>query len=135
MGKRLTAGALLLLSAGWAGVCAIPATFADTPSGNVAKPSPATGAAEGAEAASSRRPTFLRRAAAPSLFDPARHMRVSEVRAGMKGYGLSVFKGTKTRAIRRRGAVGPEELQPEVRRRPDHAARGRIWSTPARSRG
>src|SRR4051812_26072699 len=32
--------------------------------------------------------------AAP-LFDPARHMRVDEVRAGMKGYGLTVFKGTK----------------------------------------
>src|SRR2546421_8836376 len=31
----------------------------------------------------------------PSLFDPARHMRVSEVRPGMKGYGLSVFSGTK----------------------------------------
>lgn len=29
------------------------------------------------------------------LFDLARHMRVSEVHAGMKGYGLSVFKGTK----------------------------------------
>src|SRR5205823_2744549 len=29
------------------------------------------------------------------LFDPARHMRVSEVREGMKGYGLSVFKNTK----------------------------------------
>jgi hypothetical protein len=33
--------------------------------------------------------------AAPSLFDPNRHMRVSEVREGMTGYGLSVFKGTK----------------------------------------
>jgi hypothetical protein len=33
--------------------------------------------------------------AAKSLFDPARHMRVSEVRPGMKGYGLSVFSGTK----------------------------------------
>jgi hypothetical protein len=33
--------------------------------------------------------------AAGSLFDPARHMRVSEVRPGMKGYGLSVFMGTK----------------------------------------
>jgi hypothetical protein len=33
--------------------------------------------------------------AAVSLFDPARHMRVSEVRPGMKGYGLSVFLGTK----------------------------------------
>src|SRR5687767_6183416 len=31
----------------------------------------------------------------PALFDPARHMRVSEVRDGMRGYGLSVFKGTK----------------------------------------
>src|SRR5260221_1489946 len=29
------------------------------------------------------------------VFDPARHMRVSEVREGMVGYGLSVFKGTK----------------------------------------
>jgi hypothetical protein len=31
----------------------------------------------------------------PMLFDPARHMRVSEVRPGMTGYGLSVFQGTK----------------------------------------
>src|SRR3954470_9882811 len=31
----------------------------------------------------------------PPGFDPARHMRVAEVRPGMKGYGLSVFKGTK----------------------------------------
>src|SRR5687768_8332404 len=31
----------------------------------------------------------------PTLFDPTRHMRVAEVKAGMKGYGLSVFKGTK----------------------------------------
>lgn len=30
-----------------------------------------------------------------SLFNPERHMRVSEVRRGMKGYGLSVFEGTK----------------------------------------
>jgi hypothetical protein len=33
--------------------------------------------------------------ATSSLFDPAKYMRVSEVRAGMKGYGLSVFSGTK----------------------------------------
>jgi hypothetical protein len=33
--------------------------------------------------------------AARSLFDPARHMRVSEVRPGMKGHGLSVFSGTR----------------------------------------
>lgn len=31
----------------------------------------------------------------PSLFDPARHMRVEEVRPGMRGYGLSVFRGTQ----------------------------------------
>ncbi|HSZ58415.1 MAG TPA: hypothetical protein VK797_22305 [Tepidisphaeraceae bacterium] len=30
-----------------------------------------------------------------SLFDPARHMHVSEVRPGMTGYGLTVFKGTQ----------------------------------------
>src|SRR5256885_10911962 len=45
-------------------------------------------------------PVAFARAESPStqpaeLFDPARHMRVSEVRPGMKGYGLSVFKGTK----------------------------------------
>jgi hypothetical protein len=31
---------------------------------------------------------------AKSLFDPTRHMRVSEVRPGMKGYGRTVFSGT-----------------------------------------
>ncbi len=31
----------------------------------------------------------------PSLFNPDRHMRVSEVQPGMKGYGLTVFKGSK----------------------------------------
>src|SRR5256885_16636670 len=45
-------------------------------------------------------PVAFARAESPStqpaeLFDPARHMRVSEVKPGMKGYGLSVFKGTK----------------------------------------
>jgi hypothetical protein len=30
-----------------------------------------------------------------TLFDPARHMRISEVKPGMKGYGLTVFSGTK----------------------------------------
>jgi len=29
----------------------------------------------------------------PTLFDPALHMRVSEVRSGMKGYGLTIFSG------------------------------------------
>src|SRR4051812_20728223 len=32
---------------------------------------------------------------APPGFDPQKHMRVSEVKPGMKGYGLSVFRGTK----------------------------------------
>src|SRR6266481_4434597 len=31
----------------------------------------------------------------PPGFDPQKHMRVSEIKAGMKGYGLSVFRGTK----------------------------------------
>src|SRR6266480_6556429 len=31
----------------------------------------------------------------PPGFDAARHMRVAEIRPGMKGYGLSVFRGTK----------------------------------------
>lgn len=30
-----------------------------------------------------------------TAFDPARHMRVAEVKNGMTGYGLSVFQGTK----------------------------------------
>src|SRR2546421_188025 len=33
------------------------------------------------------------RDAVASGFDPARHMRVAEVREGMTGYGVSVFKG------------------------------------------
>ena len=33
--------------------------------------------------------------ASPPGFDPARHMRVSEVKEGMTGYGISVFKGDK----------------------------------------
>lgn len=37
---------------------------------------------------------YVARAAEP-LFDPRRHMRVDEVRPGMKGYGLSVFRGTR----------------------------------------
>jgi hypothetical protein len=31
----------------------------------------------------------------PPGFDPQRHMRLSEVKQGMTGYGLSVFRGTK----------------------------------------
>ena len=34
-------------------------------------------------------------AALPPGFDPARHMRVAEVKEGMTGYGVSVFKGDK----------------------------------------
>ncbi len=49
-----------------------------------------------AEAPPAPRPTAPALAApAATMFDPARHMRVSEVKVGMKGYGLSVFHGTK----------------------------------------
>ena len=34
------------------------------------------------------------RPAGDGLFDPARHLRVADVRPGMTGYGLSVFHGT-----------------------------------------
>jgi hypothetical protein len=34
-------------------------------------------------------------ASTAALFNPEKHMRVAEVRPGMTGYGLSVFKGTK----------------------------------------
>jgi hypothetical protein len=30
-----------------------------------------------------------------TLFDPSRHLHVAEIKPGMKGYGLSVFSGTK----------------------------------------
>src|SRR5215207_5365201 len=33
--------------------------------------------------------------ASSNLFDPAKHMKINEIRPGMKGYGLSVFMGTK----------------------------------------
>src|SRR5689334_1902715 len=49
-------------------------------------------AATAAGAANGSAPTSDR---PDSQFDPSRHMRVSEVRPGMKGYGLSVFMGTK----------------------------------------
>ena len=41
--------------------------------------------------------SLVARAEAPTqtAFDPARHMRVAEVKNGMTGYGLSVFQGTK----------------------------------------
>lgn len=39
--------------------------------------------------------TTLPATAPATLFDPARHMRVSEVCPGMKGYGLTVLSGTK----------------------------------------
>ena len=85
MGMRVAAGAVMLLSAGLVVAPAIPAGGADAPV-PVTAPSP--------QPSVSPR-TTTRPQAAAALFDPARHMRVSEVRAGMKGYGLSVFKGTK----------------------------------------
>ena len=53
------------------------------------------------------------------LFDPARHMRVAEVRPGMKGYGLSVFRGTKIERFDVEVISILQQLQPQVRRRPD----------------
>src|SRR5690349_19428702 len=56
----------------------------------------ATGVARAAEpAAAAPLPSAITPSAGPSVFDPARHMRVAEVKPGMKGYGLSVFKGTE----------------------------------------
>src|SRR4051812_48161698 len=90
------AGAVVLLSAGWLGTAAGPAARAQAPDGEVPAAGPShhvtpapetTGKPDRAARSSSQSPS-------PALFDPARHMRVSEVRAGMKGYGLSVFKGT-----------------------------------------
>ncbi|HEX4795895.1 MAG TPA: SpoIVB peptidase S55 domain-containing protein [Humisphaera sp.] len=63
----------LLLPAIFLLACGLPGAYADSPS--PAKSAPTTAPA--------------------SLFDPARHMRVSEVRAGMSGYGLTVFSGAR----------------------------------------
>jgi hypothetical protein len=54
---------------------------------------PAAGGLPGAVPAPATRPAAVR--PLDDLFDPSRHMRVSEVRPGMKGYGLTVFSGTK----------------------------------------
>ena len=51
--------------------------------------------ADRAEAHADATPGAAAPVAQRPLFDPARHMRVSEVKVGMKGYGLSVFRGTK----------------------------------------
>jgi len=48
-----------------------------------------------ANRAAAESPAASTPAAVAGLFDPARHMHVAEVRPGMKGYGLSVFSGTK----------------------------------------
>lgn len=58
----------------------------------------ATGAmaeAPGASAALEPMKTETPARTAQSLFDPAKHMRITEVKPGMKGYGVSVFSGTK----------------------------------------
>src|SRR4051794_17629626 len=52
-------------------------------------------AAEGDRPAQSVPPASTDAAALPTLFDPQRHMTVDEVKPGMKGFGLSVFRGTK----------------------------------------
>jgi hypothetical protein len=53
---------------------------------NVPVPSSAAGGDESRSAAAQP---------ASSLFDPVRHMRVADVKPGMKGHGLSVFSGTE----------------------------------------
>lgn len=40
-------------------------------------------------------PTRAEPPSSAALFDPDRHMRLADVRPGMKGYGLSVFHGTR----------------------------------------
>src|SRR5436190_1323476 len=91
------AGVVALLSAGWLGMALGPAAWAESPDKEAPAGNPlprATSASD--KAAKSDAPAKASSpSTAPALFDPARHMRVSEVRAGMKGYGLSVFKGTK----------------------------------------
>ena len=49
-----------------------------------------------AEAPATTRPATTRPASRPAtLFDPSVHLRTADVRPGMTGYGLSVFKGTQ----------------------------------------
>jgi hypothetical protein len=52
-------------------------------------------AAGGVVSADSTLPAEATAVQTKSLFDPARHMLVSEIKPGMKGYGLSVFSGEK----------------------------------------
>ena len=47
-----------------------------------------------ASAQDAPRPTTAVSTRPATLFDPAVHLRTADVRVGMKGYGLSVFKGT-----------------------------------------
>src|SRR4051812_13132859 len=94
------AGVVVFLSAGWLGIVSGPAARAEAPGkpdNEAPAGSPAAHPTAASDKAAKSDPTAKSSAASPTpaLFDPARHMRVSEVRAGMKGYGLSVFKGTK----------------------------------------
>ncbi len=81
--------------------CLVATAAVLTAAGSGGTLGPATTARAEAPAPASVRPAPDRPARSaiepspPRLFDPARHMHVSEVKIGMKGYGLSVFKGTK----------------------------------------
>jgi hypothetical protein len=76
----MTSRLAMLLAVAWAG---LPATVrAESPAPHDASPASLVSP-----------PASL--STQDSLFDPARHMRVAEVRPGMTGYGLTVFKGTK----------------------------------------
>ena len=52
--------------------------------------------------------------ALPPGFDPARHMRVSEVREGMTGYGVSVFKDSTLETPQGESSLGPAQFQSEI---------------------
>jgi hypothetical protein len=71
---------------GLLGVGSVPATAAEPGAATSSIPRPAAPAPAG-DSAQPQPPA--------TMFDPARHMRVSEVKPGMTGHGLSVFSGTK----------------------------------------
>ena len=89
MGKRLTAGALLLLSVRLGGACAIRSTFAETPAGHEAR------AANGAVPAELAAGHVAAAAAARLAVRPGPAHAGERSADGDEGLRLSVFKGTK----------------------------------------
>ncbi|MDB5328193.1 MAG: SpoIVB peptidase [Phycisphaerales bacterium] len=99
---------LLRLPALALSLCAACASHAQS----VAGPASSAPASASSPAAPSAAPPTTR--PVESAFDPARHMHTAEVVPGMKGYGLSVFHGTKIERFNvevisvMRNQVGPE---------------------------